>query len=49
MQVTIKVILRNAQSRYLVRFSDKPIASTIHKIRDSTLRTDINRLIFKSE
>jgi hypothetical protein len=49
MQVTIKVIVRNIESRYLVRFSDKPVASTVHKIRDHTFRNEVNRLIYKSE
>lgn len=44
-QIIIKVIIRNEETTYLVRFSDKQIASTIQKIRDQNLKTSINRLL----
>lgn len=44
-QIIIKVIIRNEETTYLVRFSDKQIASTIQKIRDASLRTSVNRLM----
>jgi hypothetical protein len=48
-EVTIKAIVCNHESRYVVRFSDKPVASTILKIRDHALRYDVNKLILKNQ
>ena len=48
-QLTIKIIIRNKESRYIVRFRDKPVSSTIHQIRGQQLRNDVNKLIFKGE
>lgn len=34
LQIMIKVLTQKHDSKYIIRFSDKPVASSIHKIKD---------------
>lgn len=41
-QITIRVLAKGAEEeRFVVRFSDRPVSSTIQKIRDRPLREEI--------